>query len=220
MFFSSLQFAISNSSYSNINLKAKQVKCLEAIYLGRDVVAVLPTGYGKSMIFHLLPSLLYDKMISGRPASSSPVRPVIIVVSPLNALMKDQIRKTSEGNVSATFLNVRKKKESSDLELDVSDASQRMLKDAKYDIIYTHPFISSLYILQGRNELQSPPYQHSVQVVVVDEAHCILEWLVLFRIMFFPLKLKCVLLNIKYLYNDVIRQLNKSLCRSGKCFVL
>ena len=144
MFFSSLQFAISNSSYSNINLKAKQVKCLEAIYLGRDVVAVLPTGYGKSMIFHLLPSLLYDKMISGRPASSSPVRPVIIVVSPLNALMKDQIRKTSEGNVSATFLNVRNKKESSDLELDVSDASQRMLKDAKYDIIYTHPeaFIS------------------------------------------------------------------------------
>lgn len=58
--------------------------------------------------------------------------------------MKDQIRKTSEGNVSATFLNVRNKKESSDLELDVSDASQRMLKDAKYDIIYTHPeaFIS------------------------------------------------------------------------------
>lgn len=219
MFFSSLQFAISNSSYSNINLKAKQVKCLEAIYLGRDVVAVLPTGYGKSMIFHLLPSLLYDKMISGRPASSSPVRPVIIVVSPLNALMKDQIRKTSEGNVSATFLNVRKKKESSDLELDVSDASQRMLKDAKYDIIYTHPeaFISCK---DGMELFQSPPYQHSVQVVVVDEAHCILEWLVLFRIMFFPLKLKCVLLNIKYLYNDVIRQLNKSLCRSGKCFVL
>ena len=36
MFFSSLHFAIINSSYWNINLKPKQVKCLEAIYLGRD----------------------------------------------------------------------------------------------------------------------------------------------------------------------------------------
>ena len=50
MFLSCLQFAICKSSYSNVNLKVKQVKCLEAIYFGRDVVAVvLPTGYGKSL---------------------------------------------------------------------------------------------------------------------------------------------------------------------------
>ena len=41
------------------------MKCLEAIYFGRDVVAVLPTGYGKSLIFHLLPSLFYDKFNGG-----------------------------------------------------------------------------------------------------------------------------------------------------------
>ena len=59
MCLSSLHFAITvNSSYSNMNLKAKQVKCLEALYFGKDVVAVLPTGYGKSMIFHLLPTTL------------------------------------------------------------------------------------------------------------------------------------------------------------------
>ena len=62
MFYSSLQAAVSNSIYSNINFKVKQVVCLEAIYRGRDVVAVLPTGYGKSMIFHLLPSLFLDKI--------------------------------------------------------------------------------------------------------------------------------------------------------------
>ena len=43
MFYSSLQAAVSNSIYSNINFKVKQVFCLEAIYRGRDVVAVLPT---------------------------------------------------------------------------------------------------------------------------------------------------------------------------------
>ena len=49
---SSLHFA----SYCNINLKAKRVRCIEALYYGKDVVAVLPKGYGKIMIFHLLHS--------------------------------------------------------------------------------------------------------------------------------------------------------------------
>ena len=85
MFYSSLQAAVSNSIYSNINFKVKQVVCLEAIYRGRDVVAVLPTGYGKSMIFHLLPSLFLDKIKCESQVAPSPV---IIVVSPLNALIE------------------------------------------------------------------------------------------------------------------------------------
>ena len=64
MFLSCLQFAICKSSYSNVNLKVKQVKCLEAIYFGRDVVAVLPTGYGKSLIFQLLSPLLHARITS------------------------------------------------------------------------------------------------------------------------------------------------------------
>ena len=91
MFYSSLQAAVSNSIYSNINFKVKRVVCLEAIYRARDVVAVLPTGYGKSMIFHLLPSLFLDKIkCESRVAPS----PVIIVVSPLNALIKVVLTKT------------------------------------------------------------------------------------------------------------------------------
>ena len=73
MFYSSLQAAISHSIYSNVNLKVKQVICLEAIYHGRDVVAVLPTGYGKSVIFHLLPSLFLDKINYERGAAAHPV---------------------------------------------------------------------------------------------------------------------------------------------------
>ena len=106
--------------------------CLEAIYRGRDVVAVLPTGFGKSMIFHLLPSLFLDK-IKSRVAPS----PVIIVVSPLNALIKDQIRRLKEGNVKATVLSM--KGENEDLELDSSDANPAELRDAKYEIVFAHP---------------------------------------------------------------------------------
>ena len=120
MFYSSLQAAISHSIYSNINLKVKQVICLEAIYHGRDVVALLPTGYGKSVIFHLLPSLFLDKINYERGAAA---HPVVILVSPLNALIKDQIRRLQEGNVKAAILNVKKKTNSEHLELDLSDAN-------------------------------------------------------------------------------------------------
>ena len=74
------------------------MKCLEAVYNGR---VVLPTGYGKSMIFHLLPALLYDKERS-ESWNSALLRPIAIVVSPLNALTKDQITRISQGTLKAT----------------------------------------------------------------------------------------------------------------------
>ena len=113
MFLSSLHFSVTTSSYSGLNLKPKQVKCLE--------VSVLPTGYGKSMIFHLLPSLFYDKM--KRTAPSPSLRPVVIVVSPLNALIKDQIRRTEEGNLKAAILSVKRKKITGDLQIDFNDGN-------------------------------------------------------------------------------------------------
>ena len=116
MFYSSLQAAILHNIYSNVNLKVEQVICLEAIYHGRDVVAVLPTGYGKSIIFHLLPSLFLYKINYEHGAAA---HPVVIVVSPLNALIKDQIRRLQEENVKAAILNVKKKTNSEDLDLDL-----------------------------------------------------------------------------------------------------
>ena len=140
MFYSSLHFAIINSSYWNINLKPKQVKCLEAIYSGRDTIGVLPTGYGKSIIFHLLPGLFFDKINSRYTKTDSPFHPVIVVVSPLNSLISDQIRRSTERKVKAVILNVRKAKNSDNLELEeTSEMNSSWLKDAKYDIIFTHP---------------------------------------------------------------------------------
>ena len=177
MFYSSLHFAIVNSSYWNINLKPKQVKCLEAIYTGRDTIGVLPTGYGKSIIFHLLPGLFLDKLNSRSSTQpDSPIHPVIVVVSPLNSLISDQIRRSTEGKVQAAILNVRKAKTSDNLELDESSETNfSWLKDAKYDIIFTHPE-AVLSCKKGLELFQSTPYQRCVQAIVIDEAHCILEW--------------------------------------------
>ena len=169
MFYSSLHAAISRSIYSNVNLKVKQVICLEAIYHGRDVVAVLPTGYGKSVIFHL-PSLFLDIINCERGAA----HPIVIVVSPPNHLIKDQFRMLQEGNVKAAILNV-KKTNSDDLELDLSDANLSQLRNAKYEVIFTHPeaFITCK---QGIELFQTEKYQTNVHAIVIDEAHCILEW--------------------------------------------
>ena len=78
---------------------------------------MLLTGYGKSVIFHLLPSLFLDKINYERGAAA---HPVVIVVSPLNALIKDQIRRLQEGNVKAAILKVKKKTNSEDLSPDIA----------------------------------------------------------------------------------------------------
>ena len=63
IFLRCLEFAILNSVYSEIVLKPKQVICLENLFLNKDVLAVLPTGFGKSLIFHLLPALFMRRNI-------------------------------------------------------------------------------------------------------------------------------------------------------------
>jgi superfamily II DNA helicase RecQ len=103
-FLSCLEFPVLNSVYQNTILKPKQVICLENVYLEKDVMCVLPTGYGKSLIFHLLPMLLFakfklrgDLLLSwrSRGISTAVVDSIVIVVSPLNSLMSDQVSRLS-----------------------------------------------------------------------------------------------------------------------------
>ena len=97
-FDSSLDFAM-NSLNLPFKLKAKQVDTLRALYSGQDVIAVLPTGYGKSIIFQLLPWLMQAK--HGRP------RPMIVlVICPLSSIMQDQVESLRERGIKACFLNI------------------------------------------------------------------------------------------------------------------
>ena len=58
-----VQKALLSAGYDDIpvTLKVKQVICLESLYLKKDLVAVLPTGYGKSLVFQVLPRLLRER---------------------------------------------------------------------------------------------------------------------------------------------------------------
>lgn len=78
--------------YGDIELKKEQREVLEYVYKGRDCIAVLPIGFGKSVIFHHIPYLFQQRSA--------------IVVTPISALMEDQLLSLSEMNISACSLTM------------------------------------------------------------------------------------------------------------------
>ena len=143
----------------SISLREQQVNAIRVIVeKRRDVLAVLPTGFGKSLIFQLLP-FVFNSWLE---VSDS----VILVVSPLNALMRDQMIKLDSMQVPSIMIRGG---ESSDFSVPEMEG----IKQCKYRIIYGHPeaFIGIL-----RKVLDSPEVRETIRAVAVDEAHLIEEW--------------------------------------------
>ncbi len=115
---------------------------------GRDVFAVLPTGGGKSLCYQL-PALI-------RPG-------LTVVVSPLIALMKDQVDALQAVGVPATFLN-------SSLETGESRPRLRGLHNGDYKLLYVAP--ERLMLSGFLEDLK----RWNVSLFAIDEAHCISEW--------------------------------------------
>ena len=112
VFLSCLEFAVLNSLYNEVILKPKQVICLEKVFLNTDVLAVLPTGFGKSLIFCLIPALLFAKKFGVQ--NDGDISSIVIVISPLNALISDQISRLNKGVIRASALDVKLSKIESD----------------------------------------------------------------------------------------------------------
>jgi len=115
---------------------------------GRDVFAVLPTGGGKSLCFQL-PALV-------RPG-------LTVVVSPLIALMKDQVDALQAAGVAATFLN-------SSLGAGASRPRLRGLHAGEFRLLYVAP--ERLMLAGFLDDLK----KWRVNLFAIDEAHCISEW--------------------------------------------
>jgi len=115
---------------------------------GRDVFALLPTGGGKSLCFQL-PALLRDGLT--------------VVVSPLIALMKDQVDAMQASGVAATFLN-------STLDGETARKRLRGLHSGQFRLLYVAP---ERLMLDGF--LQNVK-SWDVKLIAIDEAHCISEW--------------------------------------------
>jgi ATP-dependent DNA helicase RecQ len=125
-----------------------QEEIIRDVLAGKDVFAVLPTGGGKSLCFQL-PALV-------RPG-------LTVVVSPLIALMKDQVDALQAAGVAATFLN-------SSLAAGESRPRLRGLHNGEFRLLYVAP---ERLMLSGFVEDLK---RWNVNLFAIDEAHCISEW--------------------------------------------
>jgi ATP-dependent DNA helicase RecQ len=126
------------------NFRPQQEPIVNAILDGKDVLAIMPTGGGKSICFQL-PALLFDGLT--------------VVISPLIALMKDQVDALRANGISANYYNSSQSQEHQNEVL--KQIHQNSLK-----LIYVAP--ESLTILK--------PHLSKVSLFAIDEAHCISSW--------------------------------------------
>jgi ATP-dependent DNA helicase RecQ len=135
------------------SFRAGQEAVVRDALAGNDVLAVMPTGGGKSLCFQL-PAV----MQSG----------VTLVVSPLIALMQDQVRLLTQNGIAATFLNSS---------LDSREMAARMhgVRQGEYKLLYVAPerLLQSEFVGQLLPALRT---QRGISAFVIDEAHCVSEW--------------------------------------------
>ena len=136
------------ASFGYDSFRPLQEEIVEATLGGRDVLALLPTGGGKSLCYQL-PALLRQ----------GPT----LVISPLIALMKDQVDALEAAGIPATYLN-------STLDEDEARLRLRGLYEGRYRLLYAAP--ERLFAGAFATRLE----EWGVTAVAVDEAHCISEW--------------------------------------------
>ncbi len=132
--------------YSSFRPGQKHV--VESILSGRDTVAILPTGGGKSICFQV-PAL----MMPG----------ITLVISPLISLMQDQVFALKKHQIAATFIN-------SLLSNVVKKQRIKKIQDGTYKLVYLSP--EHLQTTAFKKMLTNT----MLSLIVVDEAHCISTW--------------------------------------------
>ncbi|MDJ0674579.1 MAG: DNA helicase RecQ [Calothrix sp. MO_167.B42] len=134
------------------NFRPGQRQIIEGAMQNRDLMVVMPTGGGKSLCFQL-------------PALMKPG--IMVVVSPLIALMQDQVEALRKNGVAATFLN-------SSLNQYQTRSREQAILGGKVKLLYLAPerllserFLPFLDLLH---------HQVNISAFAIDEAHCVSEW--------------------------------------------
>ena len=125
-----------------------QEDIVRSVAKGNDTLALLPSGGGKSICFQV-PGL----MLGG----------LTLVISPLIALMQDQVRNLNAHGIPATFIN-------STLKYREIDRKLQMAMEGKYKFLYLAPERLHSDLFQARLD------KLNIRLIAVDEAHCVSQW--------------------------------------------
>jgi ATP-dependent DNA helicase RecQ len=134
--------------YGFSEFRLGQEEAISQVLNKKDTVVIMPTGGGKSLIFQL-PALVLEG--------------VTLVVSPLIALMKDQVDSLLKLGIPSTFIN-------SSISLSETNERLEQIKNGFYKIVYVAPerFYNQAF-LEALSKV-------SVSLFAIDEAHCISQW--------------------------------------------
>lgn len=137
-----------NSVFGYPDFRGRQAEVVEALMLGHDAVVLFPTGAGKSLCFQI-PALC-------RPG-------IGIVISPLIALMKDQVGALTGVGVEAAALN-------SSLSAEEQDEIRQRARSGRLKLLYVTP--ERLAVESFRRFLDTL----DIALFAIDEAHCVSQW--------------------------------------------
>jgi len=138
---------ILRSDFGYSSFRPGQEEIIRAVLSGRDCIGVMPTGAGKSLTYQIPARIL--------PGTT-------LVISPLIALMKDQVDALTEIGIRATFIN-------SSLATEERRDRMDLLKKGEFDLIYAAPEGLEGSLLEFLSICR-------INLIAVDEAHCISQW--------------------------------------------
>ncbi len=140
---------ILNTVFNHSSFRSNQEEIIENVLAGKNTLAILPTGAGKSLCFQI-PALIFDGLT--------------VVVSPLIALMKDQVDGLKKrGILDVAYIN-------SMLDQSTKERIYELLKESKLKMLYVAPetFVD--------NKLMSVLKSCNISLIAIDEVHCISIW--------------------------------------------
>ena len=166
-------------------LKPEQNLCLETLLSGRDVLAILPTGFGKSLIYQLFPFVMSLK--HGIPLASTDY--FMLVITPLNSIMTDQCSSLAKQGIKScaidftcsqaeTYTLSDSGSDSDDDESTGHISSKVPLSEIErglFQVVYAHPE-ALLKSRRGAEFMARVAEGGRLVGIAVDEAHMILEW--------------------------------------------
>ncbi len=142
------KFTVLKNYFGYDNFREGQEYLIDSILDKKDVVAIMPTGAGKSICFQV-PAILFEG--------------ITIVISPLISLMKDQVNSLNQIGVKAAYIN-------SSLTLKQTNKALENARNGVYKIIYVAPerLLTDSFLDFAMNV--------EISMVTIDEAHCISQW--------------------------------------------
>ena len=142
--------------------RSTQQQIINRTLAGGDSLVIMPTGGGKSLCFQI-PALVIAQRYLDQPLRDRMRPPLTLVLSPLIALMKDQVDALQAKGIEATFVN-------SSLDRDERTRRYRQIAEGNYSLLYVTPERFR------KEEFVAVLQKREIKLLAVDEAHCISEW--------------------------------------------